>query len=132
MKRTQKEILDRFNTVDDLMATQKGDLINYMDFENAKPFLQDAYVTKVESGEEKWEQRTDAKKQILEYLPFAYDKAEGQRGLSAARSLLHFKTWIWLDDPEFYDEIISEIEDYYDYGIPVLDKISEKYGFVRS
>ncbi len=131
MKRTQEEILQRFETADDFFGTQRVDLVSFMTFENAKKFLNDDFVLKVESGEEKWEPSPDAKTKIVEYLPFAYDKAEGQRGLSAARSLLHFKTWIWLDDPDFYDEIISEMEDYYGYGIPVLDKISAKYGFVR-
>ena len=131
MKRTQEEIMKRFNESDDLFGTQKGDLISFMEFENAKPYLKDEYVADVESGKEKWEVSTDAKKEILDYLEFAYGKAENERGLSANRSMLHFKTWIWLDDPEFYDKIIPEIDDYYDYGISVLDSISKHYGFER-
>ena len=122
--------MERFNTVDDFMGIQKSDLIPYMTFENAKPFLKDEYVSLVNEGEEIWTPLTDAKKEIIQYLSFAYEKAIGKRGLSAGRSMLHFKTWIWLDDPEFYDKIVHEIDNYYDYGLPVLDKISEKYGYV--
>jgi hypothetical protein len=130
--RTQEEILERFNNADDLFGTQKQDLIEFMDFETAKPLLKEEYVSKVEMGEEKRPPaETDAKARILDYLPFAYDKAENQRGLSAARSLLHMKTWIWLDDPAFYGEIVDAIDNYYDYGIPVLNRISAHYGFVR-
>lgn len=130
--RNQAEIMKRFEESNDLFGTQKGDLISYMTFENAKPHLKEDYVAKVEVGEEKWEPSTDPKKEILEYLDFAYDKAEGQRGLSAGRSMLHFKTWIWLDDQKFYDEVISMIEGYTDYGIPALDRIAEHYSFKRS
>jgi len=130
--RTQEEILARFEKADDIFGTQKSDLLVYMSFENAKPYLKEDYVKQVESGEEKWEVSTDPKKEILEYLDFAYDKAEGKRGLSAGRSMLHFKTWIWLDDEIFYNKIIGMIDNYTNYGIPTLDKISKHYGYVRS
>lgn len=130
--RTQEEILARFEKSDDFFGTQKGDLLSYMEFEFAKPYLKEDYVKKVESGEEKWEVSTDPKKEILEYLDFAYEKAEDERGLSAGRSMLHFKTWIWLDDEKFYNKVIDLIDNYTNYGIPALDKISEHYGYVRS
>ncbi len=130
--RTQEEIMDRFNKVDDLFGTQKDDLIEYLQFENAKQYLKPEYVQKVEAGEETWEVRTDAKAAILGYLDFAYGKAEDERGLSAGRSMLHFRSWIWLDDPEFYDQIVFDIDNYTNYGMSVLNKISKHYGFVRS
>ena len=129
--KNQKEIKERFNSVDDMFGTQQADLVNYMTFETAKEFLKVDYVKKVEKRKEKWDYETDPKKEILDYLDFAYEKAEDRRGLSAGRSMLHFKTWVWLDDDKFYNEIIREIEDYYDYGIPVLDKISKHYKYKR-
>lgn len=89
-------------------------------------------MANIESGKEKWASKADPKAKILEYLDFAYEKAEGKRGLSAERSMLHFKTWIWLDDEKFYNEIIGMIEDYTDYGIPTLNRISEHYSFKRT
>ena len=131
MKRTQEEILNRLRNSDDFFGTQQGDLLEYLEFEHAKEFLKPEYVEKVESGEEKWEVRADPKKEILEYLDFAYEKAEGQRGLSAGRSMLHFKSWIWLDDEDFYKKVIDKIDNYSDYGIPALDEISKHYGYVK-
>jgi hypothetical protein len=46
--------------------------------------------------------------------------------------MLHFKTWIWLDDEKFYNKVIDLIDNYTNYGIPALNKISEHYGYVRS
>ena len=129
--RTQEEIKERFEVSDDLFGTQQGDLLEFMTFESAKAYLKEEFVAKVEAGEETWEAKTDAKAEILEYLGFAYEKAESERGLSAARSLLHMRAWIWLDDQNFYDEIIEHIEEYEDYGISALDMIAAHYGYVR-
>lgn len=135
MTRAQKEILDRFNDEElhlgDFFSAQKEDLICYMTFNNAKQFLKEDFVKKVDNGKEKWKKYSNPKKEILDYLDFAYMKAEDERGLSACRSLLHLKTWIWLEDKEFYDKIIDEIENYYDYGLPVLKKISKHYGHIQ-
>ena len=132
MNRTQQEIKQRFDEANDMFGTQHGDLISYMTFETAKEFLKEDYVKQIEGGSEKWEQRTDPKKEILDYLSFAYDKADGERGISAGRSMLHFRTWVWLDDKDFYAEIESLINNYTNYGIPALDKISEHYGYSRN
>ncbi len=131
MIRNQEEIKVRFQKVSDLFGTQKNDLINYMTFDNAKTFLKEEYVKEVEAGTVKWVISTDPKKEILDYLDFAYNKAENERGLSAGRSMLHFKTWIWLDDNSFYGEIVDDIDNYTNYGIPTLNKIAKHYGFTR-
>ena len=130
--RTQEEIIKRFNESNDFMGTQKSDLVDLLTFENAKQFLNKEYVESVAKWEDKWEQKTETKTTILEYLPFAYDKAEGERGISAGRSMLHFKTWIWFDDEKFYNEIISDMENYTDYGIEVLNTIAAHYGYSRT
>lgn len=127
--RTQQEIKERFEKANDVFGTQRGDLLGYMEFDFAKPFLKEDYVSEVQAGKEEWEVDTDPKYEILNYLEFAYGKALGERGLSAARSMLHFKTWIWLESKEFYSDIIDDMEDYDNYGIGVLDKISKHYGY---
>jgi hypothetical protein len=137
--KTQEEILKRINDpkYQDLFGTQTSDLVSFLTFDNAKQFLKEEFVTEVEKGNKTWEQKTDAKKEILGYLPFAYEKAEGQRGLSAVRSLLHMKSWIWLDgghgyeNDGFSDEICDMMEESNDYGIEVLDKISKHYGYEK-
>jgi len=129
--RTQDEIKERFEKVNDFFGTQKADLAQYLEYEYAKLFLTEEAILAHESGEDVWVTKTDPKKEILEYLDFAYEKAEDERGLSAQRSLLHFNSWIWLDSEELYQEFQPLINPYTNYGIPALNWISEKYGFVR-
>lgn len=132
MKRTQQEILNRIKQSKDLFGTQIRDLVPYLDFDLAKPYLNDDFLKKVERGEEAWTPSKDPKNEIINHLDFAYEKAEDRKSLSAARSMLHFRSWIWLEDPKFYDEVIDLIDNYTNYGIPALDKISAHYGFKRN
>lgn len=138
MPRTQEEILNRFLEVDDIFNTQKSDLSNFLQFETVKHMLIPESVEAIEKGDEKWTLYTDPKAQILDYLPFAYDKSRNRRGISAARSLLHMRSWIWLDcDEEFYQKFDSMVgeegsNEQGDYGLSILDMIAEKYGFVEA
>lgn len=60
--------------------------------------------------------------QMQAYIDFAYEKAEGQRGISASRSMWRYKQWLWiLEDTEI------DCDDFCDYGISALGLISEKY-----
>jgi len=133
--RTQEEIIARFHDTEseDDLGVQKLDLISLMTFENAKPFLTPDYVKSVEDGtcpeDEKWGQ-LDVKAQILDYLPYAYKQAIAQDGARAARSIIHFKTWMWFDDDTFYKEmypIMATPMD--DFGLAVLDMIAKHYGY---
>ena len=56
-------------------------------------------------------------------LAFAFEKARGQRGISA--SLMHdvMKMWMWILD----DELGNEPDEFYDYGIGYLQRIAKKY-----
>lgn len=130
--RTKEEILERLNSdeSDDLFGTQREDLICLLDYESAIPYLDPVYVKAMADGtcpeDEKWS-TIDVRTQIIEYLPFAFDKARERRGLAAGTSLLHFRTWIWFDDEAFYNEILPKIEDYKDYGYSALETISKHY-----
>ncbi len=128
MIRTQQEILQRFESADDFLSTQQGDLIEFMEFNYAKPFLQSEYLEKIDKGEIEWVTETDAKSKIIDYLPFAFEKAYSERGISAGRSMMHMKAWIWLDNEEFYNEIIDRIDNYDSYGLPALKAIAKHYG----
>ena len=128
--RTQDEILKRLKAdeSDDDFGVQRTDLVEFLEFNNAKSFLVPTYIKDIESGKEKYTYyKTDEEviKQIKEYLEFAWDKANNCRGLSAARSLCHFIGWLWLLG---YD-IDKKFEDYSHYGKPHLREISEKFEF---
>lgn len=66
---------------------------------------------------------------MLDYMPFALGKAQDHRGLSASRSIDHFRAWLWmLSDDETLGFCDVE-ENYTNYGAPILREICENYGF---
>ena len=107
--KTDKEILERIKEVAqaDFFGAQRGDLVRFLSYENAKEFLTP------ETTEEDWSKckllatKENVVKEILDYIPFAFDKANNCRGLSASRSMDHMKGWLWLLDDK---ELISESE----------------------
>ena len=122
MKRTQIEILNRIAAIekDDFFGFQSGDLVVYLDFEHAKQFLKEGTTL------EQWAHPfTDPIEKIKEYMPFAWDKANNCRGLSAARSLEHMKAWVWMDDQPALSKLLDN--DYEYYGKPHLVAICKHY-----
>jgi hypothetical protein len=122
--RTPEEIIAHIEKTqkDDLFGFETGDLVVRLSFADAKRFL------KPEAKEEDWKQHpTDdesIKNEIKAYLPFAYEKATGHRGLSAGRSLSHMRAWAWL----LGDQDKFNWDNYENYGCPVLKQIAEYYG----
>lgn len=124
--RTPQEIIEQIEKLNNEFFSCSGDLVNYLDFNDAKQFLVDDFVKKVESGTEKWEKETKSPKElIIDYMPFAWDKANNCRGLSAARSISHMRNWLWLLGN---DELSEKIQDYTHYGKPQLVMICELFG----
>jgi len=122
--KTQEEILKRIDEIeksgDDFFGFQTSDLMSFLDYEHAKPFLNGNVK------ESDWEQETRTPKQVmLEYLEFAFEKAYGERGLSAARSMDHYTSWLWLDGDE---TLYPTLKNYTQYGLPQLWKICKYLG----
>lgn len=68
---------------------------------------------------------------ILEYMPFAWEKANSCRGLSAARSIDHMAAWVFLlgeSEQELF-EFIEDPDNYYHYGKPILERICQHFGW---
>jgi len=103
LRRTPKEILNKIESLgDDMFDFRPGDLLAALPFKDAKPHLNKGV------GPKKWAkaQTTDPLKEARDYLDFAWEKANGCRGLSASRSLNHLEAWLWLaglDDVDFSD-----------------------------
>ena len=107
-----------------------SDLVQTLPFEDAKEYLVKEFLSK-EGAKEEWENnRITTNEQVLmrirSYIPFAQEKIDGERGLSADRSCQHFIAWFWLIDEEFS----KKLEDLYNYhyapyGQPVLDAVKE-------
>ena len=115
--RTQEEILAKIKEIEgnDFFGFEKSDYIDFLDYEHAKPFLKDTATP------ESWkkERQEDVKKLMRDYLPFAFEKALGRRGISASRSISYFKAWLWIAGVEGLIE-----DDYEDYGLENLRNIA--------
>lgn len=116
--RTQQEIIDKIKSTDeydDFFGVIRCDLVDFLEYENAKEFLKEGATKK------KWDKlrtpMTDAaiKKEINKYMQFAWEKANSCRGLSANRSINHMSAWLWiLNDATLIEEF--EETEYTHYG----------------
>ena len=126
--RTQEEIVERIKKISehDFFGFETSDLLCCLDFEHAKEFL------KPEATEEKWKENIEpnddalVKARAIDYMPFAWEKANDQRGLSAGRSLNHFSAWLWLLGAT--EEEVEKLREYDEYGKPHLRAICNSLG----
>lgn len=127
--RTDEEILARIEAVtdEDWMGTTRANLIIALSFEAAKSFLTEEAVANGPAGWAEHVTDTDEKvlKAMTDYMDFAVGKAVGHRGLSAGRSIDHYRAWVWLLGDEHFDAI--DWENYTNYGAPILAQIAERY-----
>ena len=87
-----------------------------MTYETVKPFLNDELTEK----DHKVETQGSILDNAIDYLDFAYEKANNKRGISAGRSMMHYRAWLWLLGTDDFDEMT---DNYTDYGLPQLDMI---------
>lgn len=127
---TQEQIVERIRErIDhDVLHFEIQYYFEYITHEQAKLWL------KPDSKAENWDEpKTLDREAIIAdmrgYMPFAFGKAHGQRGISATRSIYHYIAWTWLiGDTEFSKEIQDDAN-YAPYGLTALRMICEKYGF---
>lgn len=122
MARKPPEIVSRLRSGRDFFGWANADLLEWLDFDHAKEFL------RPEVTAEEWGKR-DAPKpvwnQMVDYMPFAWDKANNCRGLSAGRSMDHYSNWLWLIGE---DQLSESLSDYEYYGKDNLVRICEFLG----
>ena len=122
--RTNDEILARIEAVkaNDWMGTQISDLVVRLPFAKALPYL------KPEVKEDDWEvmprDRETVLAEMLDYMPFAWDKANNERGVSASRSMNHYSAWVWLAGDD-----LGDLTQYQFYGKDNLRRICKHYGW---
>ena len=109
---------------EDIFGFKRNDLVGYLPFEQATPYLKKG----VGSGQ--WTphglNRDEIVAEMLDYMEFAWGKANGCRGLSAGRSVNHYEIWLWLLEDELGEKLDSL---YQYYGKSCLRVICEKYGW---
>ena len=121
--RTLEEIKARLEArkSSDSFAHEWSIYLAALPFDEAKQYLKPSITTQT------WKQKTaqDFKQEAINYLHFAWEKANDQRGLSAQRSIAHFIAWLWLMGYNEFDDLFDEYELY---GKPQLRRISEFLG----
>ena len=66
---------------------------------------------------------------MRDYMELAWDKARGHRGISADRSVQKMAAWLWILGDDEMVAFAEADDNYAQYGVPILKRISEKYGF---
>lgn len=124
--RTDDEILARIEKQRevDFFGFSLGDLIEVLPYEVAKPFLNEG-VSPADWTQALRDEQS-VKGRMHDYMRFAWDKANGRRGLSAGRSLMHMSAWLWLLG---HDKAADSMADYDRYGKPKLRAICEAFGW---
>lgn len=123
--KTDKEILERikYQKTIDPFGFSVGTLAECLSFESAKPLLK-PNATPEDWGHAQPRDAEAVKARMLEYMPFAWDKANMNRSISAGRSILHMSAWLWLLG---MDQAADQIQDYDLYGKPWLRAICEHF-----
>lgn len=126
--RTTDEIVARLNQIkaDDFFGFESEDLVVCLPFEAARPWL------KPDATADQWKEASAApdavRARVLDYLPFAVEKASTHRGLSASRSISHMRAWMWLLGDDEMLAFLNDDANYANYGAPMLMQVAEKYG----
>ena len=128
---TQDEIVKRFEERKngDILGFEITEYLSALDFEHVKCFL------KPEAKSEEWSNgkwdRESVLARMLEYMPFAWEKANDCRGISANRSIMHYIAWIWLaGEPRFAADVEQMFDkEYCYYGKLILEAICKYYGW---
>ena len=113
--RTKEEILERIRERRecDIFGFELTEYLSALSKEDAEVLKGE--VLKPDADLSGWEQTLktgeDVWQVMVEYMPFAWDKANGCRGISAERSLAHYKAWLWLIE-EDWDDRLSDYEFY--------------------
>jgi len=128
-ERSEKEIKGRIEDMGGAFDFDGEVLSKYLPWESVKETYKDEYVAKVESGEKKYtkiDSIQEAVQDFLDYMVFAWTKAEDERGLSASRSVSKLSAWMWLLGREDLSDILNEEDLYNPYGAPALIKCCEE------
>ncbi len=126
--RTQEEIVARIleRSDHDIFGFETSEYLDFIDYAHAKPFL------KPEATESQWNNevfkeptKENVLAKMLDYMPFAWKKANDCRGISADRSICHYRAWLWVLNDGFF-ETFNSIK-YEHYGKEILIAICENH-----
>jgi len=133
--KTQEEIMLRIDEIgdNDFLGFETTDLYSALTKANAIEMLirKNPDAESIEKDLADYEQiyRTneDIIEQMKKYMSFAVEKAVNHRGISASRSVAHYRAWTWLINDSETFEFLSDGSNYQNYGAPMLKYVAEKY-----
>ena len=128
--RTPEEILAEIascNQLTDFAGARRGDLIEFLPFDKAKEFLREGVTEEEWNDVQKPATMEAIKAAVEDYMPFAWDKANNMRGLSAARSIDHMTAYVFMTADEEFMKKFAETE-YEHYGKEKLIVVCEYFG----
>jgi len=132
--KTQKEIADRVSKLgkSDFFGFRAEVLIGYLGMELLVPFLKEGARKRFEEDKENpWTDpvftEDEVKKDMLDYLKFAFEKCLDHRGISANRSIEKLVEWAWILGRDDLVEFAGEAGNFRNYGAPVLKKFAEGF-----
>ncbi|GAA3851772.1 hypothetical protein GCM10023084_02490 [Streptomyces lacrimifluminis] len=124
--RSQDEIFARAQAADDMFGWAHEVLLPYLDFEHAKPVLNDGVTA------DEWAKYAKDPAKVREgahsYYVFALGKIEDERGISAERSVIKLREYAWLMG---MDAVVAAMDEapYPQYGAPKVAAFAAGLGF---
>ena len=118
---------------EDWLGFGRNALLSFLTFEQAKPWLKEGADPMSADGTQHWDEATQPLTEasvmdtIREYMPFAWEKVEDHRGISAARSVLKMQAWVWLLGREDLVETCSDASLFDPYGAPILAALCKAF-----
>ena len=119
--RTYKEILSRINQIApfDRFGFETSYLLEFLPY-NALPEKMQEHAdpcswVAMDRTEEHIRTR------MIDYMSYAWEKANDERGISAYRSMCHYNVWLWMLGEDWGDLT----EGYTDYGKPTLRRLCD-------
>jgi hypothetical protein len=131
--RPSKEIKEQYESVkkNDFFGFSGEVFTSFINWEDGKEYYKEEYRNKVDAGEEQFSYTTDIKEaaqDFLDYMNFAWGKAQDQRGISSSRSISKLSAWLWCMNRPDLSEEINRDDLYNPYGAPALISICDKMG----
>lgn len=126
--RSQDEIFARAQAADDMFGWAHEVLLPYLDFEHAKPILNDGVTA------DEWAKHASDHAKVgeaaREYHLFALGKIEAERGISAERSVIKLREYAWLMG---LDAVVAAMDaaPYPQYGAPKVAAFAAGLGFTQ-
>lgn len=126
--RTEADIVRVMQEPEEFFDFRDDTLVTFLTFAAAKPFLKEDATAEAWAEVARPLTREAVLAEMQHYLDFAWGKVRDHRGLSAARSVAHYRWWCWLLGDDDMVEL-AEKGDTGNYGAGFLRKVCEKYGF---